>query len=236
LTRADLERFPCRILKQGGGYEPDLCVYSMGDEEIVLKDFSARRGAWRELLGAVLTMREARILRVLKGMEGVPQFRGRPDRYSVAMTYVPGRRVSRRNPAVGNNEGFVRELESIVSEMHRRGVVHLDLKHQSNLLLSSRGRPVVLDFASSLYFNPRWPGGTLVVKLLGHLDWLAVANWKRRLCPGALSPSDRRMARLSLVLRGKVLPRWIADVLLARAKRKCGGGGGRAGPPPKVPQ
>ena len=137
----------------------------------------------------------------------------------------------RSDPAVRDNRDFVRELESIVSEMHRRGVVHLDLKHLSNLMVSSEGRPVVLDFASALHFSQRWFGGRLMVRLLGEVDRLQVINWKRRLCPGALSVSERRMARLLRALRGRLLPRNILDGFLApfRKKRTVPGRGRRRG-------
>lgn len=232
LTRADLDALPAEPLRCGRTYKPDLLVYQMGGRQILLKDYSRKAGAWRDILGVVCTGREARALRALAGLAGVPQFRGRPDRYSVAMTFIPGRRVSGSDSQLRGNEDFVRELERIVAQMHSRGVVHLDLKHRSNLMVSSDGSPVVLDFESALCLNQRWPGCRLAVKLLGQFDWLAVQNWKRRLCPHMLSEREMRRARLARRLRRWWLPRRLIDVFLRiveKRARPVGDGGEPSG-------
>ena len=231
LTRADLGPLPARAIRRGHTYKPDLLIYQVDGEEIVLKDYGSKRGPWLAVVGAICTGLEARALRVLAGLKGVPQFRGRPDRYSVAMTYIAGRRVRGADPELRGNERFVRELERIVARMHRRGVVHLDLKHRSNLMVSSDGWPVVLDFESALCFDPRWFGGRLAVRLLGRLDLLAVQNWKRRLCPHTLSESEMRAVRLARRLRGWWLPRRFLDLLLSLAHGARSSGTGDGGPP-----
>jgi predicted Ser/Thr protein kinase len=185
-------------------------------EDVLLKDYGRKAGMWRDVLGVVFTGREARALRALRGVQGVPQFRGRPDPYCVAMTFISGKRVRRSDPEVRDNEDFVRQLTHTVHEMHRRGVVHLDLKHRSNLMVSAAGQPVVLDFESALCFHRTWLIGPLAVMLLGQLDWLAVQNWTRKLCPQMLahSRSDRRRARLARGMRRWWLPRRILDAML----------------------
>ncbi|MHC4788633.1 MAG: phosphotransferase [Planctomycetota bacterium] len=213
LTRADLAGLAVSPIRRGVPHKPDLLVYEAGDERIVLKDYSAKRGVLREVLGVIFTAREARALKALRGLEGVPQFRGRPDRHSVAMTFVDGRRAVKSDPELQGNERFARELEQTIRRMHARGVVHLDLKHRSNLMVSGDGHPVVLDFESALCFRTGWFGGRWAVRLLGQLDWLAVQNWKRRLCPQALSASDMRKARLARRLRGWWIPRRIVGAL-----------------------
>ncbi|MHC4591651.1 MAG: RIO1 family regulatory kinase/ATPase domain-containing protein [Planctomycetota bacterium] len=206
LTRVDLQGLSAKPLREGISHKPDLLVYDVGGEKVVLKDYSRKRAPWRNVLGVIFTWREARALRALSGVAGVPQFRGRPDRHCVAMTFVKGRRAKKTDPDVKGNEEFVRALEQTVSEMHIRGVVHLDLKHRSNLMVSPQRLPVVLDFESALCFSPSWFGGRLAVRLLGQLDRLALQNWKRRFCPHMLSGSDLRRAQLARQLKGWWLP------------------------------
>jgi hypothetical protein len=206
LTRADFCAPPLRRLREGVGHKPDLTVHRVGSEQVVLKDYSRKRGVWRGVIGVVCTGREARALRALAGVEGVPRFRGRPDRHSVAMAFVPGRLARKDDPALAGNRDFVEALERVVRQMHARGVVHLDLKHRSNLMVTPDGRPVVIDFEAALVFNCRRRPGRLAVRLLGRLDRLAVQNWKRRFLREDLSDGDARDARLARSLRGWWLP------------------------------
>lgn len=224
LTRADLADLPATPLATRAPYKAGLLVYDLGDEQVLLKDFSHKRGLLRAVLGPLLSGREAKALRALAGLPGVPQYRGRPDRYSVAMTYSPGARAARRVPEVRGDERFIAALERTVAAMHSRGVLHLDLKHRSNLLATPDGSPLVVDFESALVVRTGWPCGRLAVELLGRLDWLAVQNWKRRLCPRLLerSASARRGARLARRLQGWWLPRRVLDVLLDIYARRPG--------------
>jgi len=216
ITRADLKGQPARAVRRGISYKADLLVYRVNGEDVLLKDYRHKVGIWRDVLGAMFTGREARALRALRGVEGVPQFRGRPDPYCVAMTFIEGSRIRKADQAVRGNEEFVRQLRRTVREMHRRGVVHLDLKHRSNLMVSKAGHPVVLDFESALCFRRAWLIGRVAVLLLGQLDWLAVQNWTRRLCPHmlALSGSYKRRGRLARELLPWWLPRRIMDAML----------------------
>jgi hypothetical protein len=225
LTRADFDGQPARILRLGVAHKADLIIYRLNGEDVLLKDYARKRGMWREVLGVMLTRQEAKALQALRGVRGVPQFRGRPDRYCVAMTFVSADQARRANPRLQNNEGFVRELRRLVRKMHGRGVVHLDLKHRSNLIAAVEGTPVVLDFESALCFNPHWVVGQVAVKLLGQLDWLAVHNWTRRLCPAMIASSgfDAGAARLAHGSRRLWFLRRIADVfvdIFAAAERK----------------
>lgn len=217
-----------RALRRGGPRKADLLIYRVGEEEVLLKDYSRKAGAWRSVLGRAFTRREARALRRLEGVEGVPQFRGRPDGYSVAMTFVSGRPARRGDPALNGNRAFVARLADTVRQLHARGVVHLDLKHRSNLMASPEGRPVVLDFESALCFDLHKRHGALAVKLLGRLDWLAVQNWKRRLCPAMLveSESDARAARLSQRMKGWFFPTRVVNAFLDIFLRRPRGGSG----------
>lgn len=194
-------------------------LLEVGGEKIVLKDFRNKGRAARWLVGVLLTWREARVLRRLIGMDGVPQFRGRPDRCSVAMTYIPCRRMRSDDPALRGNERYVSQLEDLVTRMHRRGVVHLDLKHRTNLAVTPRGVPVVLDFGSGLCFNPASLSGRAGIALLGPVDRLAVLKWRSRLCPHTLTPRQRRVVLATGIIESIFMPGKLIH-RLRRALRK----------------
>ena len=122
---------------------------------------------------------------------------------------------------MNGNEQFVGELEGIVAEMQRRGIVHLDLRHRTNVHVSDDGRPVVLDLATGLRFNTRWPHGRLGLAIFGWVDRMALRDWKRRLCPHLLMPSEMRKARVIRVMSKLWLPRLAVDAMgVAFGRRK----------------
>ncbi len=163
---------PSRILSRGGWGNPD--VY------LVVKDFAARSRPIRALIGPWLIRREMAAYRRLAGMTAVPRLLGPVGRCAFALEYRPGTLLSRalrgRLPP-----DFLAELEAAVREMHRRGVVHLDLRHRSNVLAGDDARPVLLDFASALRFDPETWWGRLAVWGLGRVDHGALAKWRSRL-------------------------------------------------------
>ncbi len=220
LTRADIEGLHPEPMRIGIPHKSDLLLYRIRGEQVVLKGYGAKRGLCHRLLGLVCTTLEERALRALAGMEGVPQFRGRIDRCCLAVAHVPGRRARGSDPQLRGNEEFVRRLECIVQQMHARGVVHLDLRHRSNVRVAPDGQPIVLDFESALCFDPKWLVGRLAVRLLGKVDQLAVLKWQYRLCPHMLSDSQMRKARLLDRLSGWWTPhRFIRGLLDGPASR-----------------
>ena len=215
LTRDILKALPSKPLRRGSDFDPDIAIYSIDGEEIVVKDFARKDWMTRNLYGRFSIRREAKALERLAGVRGVPQYRGRPDAFSVAMTYVPSSPVSAIIGASKDNEPFVRELEEIVAAMHQRGVLHLDMKHRTNIVVTKDGHPVVLDFTGSIRVNPHRFGGRSATWLLGAGDRMALRKWKRRLCPQTLSPREMRRAQFERKLRRMWLPRIVTDAFVA---------------------
>lgn len=180
LERGALEALPRVLLSRGGRGNPDVWRVDTGEGPVVVKDF-APRGRWiRRLIGPRLIDREERAYRRLAGLPAVPRLLGRVDRLALVLEYRPGVLLSRslrgRLPAT-----FLDELTSAVAAMHARGVVHLDLRHRSNVLAGDDGRPVLVDFASALRFDVGTRRGRAAVALLGVFDRRALAKWRARL-------------------------------------------------------
>ncbi len=226
VTRETLRALPATLLRKGSDFEPDLFVYDVNGEQIVVKDFARKDVMTRNIYGRITIRREAKALERLLGVTGVPQYRGRPDTFSLAMTYVPSSSVSPLISARKGNERFVRELQEIVRAMHERGVFHLDLKHRTNLVVTRDGHPVVLDFTSSVCFNLGWFGGRLAARFFAPGDRIALRKWKRQLAPELLTPREKRRAELERKMRKLWLPRHLTDAvsrLLRRGGRPSDG-------------
>jgi len=208
------------MLRQGPNYAPDLYACHWRGERLIVKDYAAKAWIWRHLLGRFLIRREARALRSLAGLEGIPQYRGCPDALSLVMTAVPGEPLHTAAGQQRLGNGFMTLLEDLVAEMHRRGVVHLDLQHRGNILVSADGRPGLLDFTSALRFRTSWWGGRWAVRVLGRFDHLALIKWKARLAPRYLTREEARWAQLLRRVRSVWLPRRLMDAFFDTVRRE----------------
>ncbi|MEZ4333517.1 MAG: hypothetical protein R3F35_17310 [Myxococcota bacterium] len=170
------------MLSRGGRGNPDVLLVEAGDRSVVVKDFGPRSAWVRRWFGPWLLRREVRAYRRLSGVASVPRWLGWLDRSAIVLEHRPGVPLS-RSLAGRVSPDFLPRLEAVVEEMHRRGVVHLDLRHRSNVLADDEGQPVVLDFASALFFDPQRACGRLAVRLLGAIDRRALAKWRARLGP-----------------------------------------------------
>lgn len=185
LDRTNLARRTRRVLSKGGWGNPDVLLVertSGGAELVVVKDFAVRSRWVRILLGRWLLRREERAYRRLSGIPAVPLLLGRVDMDALILEYRPGTLLS-RSLAGHIPSGFMTELEESIQAMHGRGVVHLDLRHRSNILAGEDGKPVLIDFASALFFNPKGWLGSGLLHAFASIDRSAVEKWRVRLVP-----------------------------------------------------
>ena len=180
LTRETLARRTRAVLSRGGPGNPDVLLVDAEGGPVVVKDFAPRGGLVRRAVGPWLLRREARAYRRLEGLDAVPRFLGWVDPIAIVLEYRPGEFLSRRL-AGRLPPGFVDELEAAVREMHDRGVVHLDLRHRSNLLAGADGRPVLIDFASAFVFDVSTRRGRWAARRLASFDRRALKKWRTRL-------------------------------------------------------
>ena len=180
LDRASLGERTRSVLHRGGWGNPDVLLVETGVGSVVVKDFAPRQRWIRRWLGPWLLRREARAYRRLSGVASVPRLLGRLDAAALVLEYRPGVFLS-RSLAGELPPGFLEELEEAIDEMHRRGVVHFDLRHRSNILAGRDGRPVLLDFASALCFDVSTSMGRFLVASTSWVDRLAMRKWRTRL-------------------------------------------------------
>jgi len=174
--RIDTLRGTVEVLHRGRWANPDVLLVELGDgRRVVVKDFAPRAALVRSLYGRWVTGREAKAYGLLEGAPCVPALLGRLDALALVIEYRPGVRMS-RDLAGTLPESFMHELRAAVRGMHERGVVHLDLRHRSNVLADSEGHPVLIDFASAVFFRP----GGLLARALAKVDWGAVRKWEAR--------------------------------------------------------
>jgi serine/threonine protein kinase len=180
LSRETIARRTREVLSRGGWGNPDVLLVDAEAGPVVVKDFSPRRGLVRRWIGPWLLRREEHAYRRLAGIAAVPRWMGWLDSAAIVLEYRPGVYLS-RSLAGRLPPGFMADLGHAIGEMHRRGVVHLDLRHRSNVLAGEDGRPVVIDFASALRFDVATRRGRLCVRIFAAFDRRALRKWRIRL-------------------------------------------------------
>jgi hypothetical protein len=115
----------------------------------VVKDWSRRAGWVRALIAPWLARHEAAVLARADGIPGVPRLRARIDRLAFAMEFVEGRALRRRTHGRALPPRFFAALEAILDALASRGVVYLDLRSPTNVIVTPSGEPVLVDLGSA---------------------------------------------------------------------------------------
>lgn len=177
--RATLASATEQVLNLGSRRNPDVLLVRHAGGLVVVKDFAPRGWFVRRWLGPWLARREQRAWQALAGHPCVPRLVGPIDPLAFAVEYRPGRTLfgARRQPVP---EGFLAALGEALAEMHRRGVVHLDLKNRTNVLSDEHGRPVLIDFGAALVFTPGSRAARFLLPLFAFFDRRALDKWNAK--------------------------------------------------------
>ena len=169
LTRANLAQRTVVKLRGGGWESPDVLLVDSDEGPVVVKDFSPRRPWIAKSFGRWLIGREKRALEALSGHPSVPRLLGSIDSLALVLEHRGGVRFTRRRPWTFTPE-FDRRLRVAVVGLHACGVVHLDLRHHSNVRADLDGRPVLIDFDSAVIFRSGSWAARWVMPLMAGFD------------------------------------------------------------------
>lgn len=186
MTRNEIEKNSVSLVR-GRIAKPDLNRVEIGGKRFMVKDVRRRPFFLRWTLSLWLIQQEWKIYCRLKGVRGIPQPIERIDRFAFAMEYIQGRAVGRDEKL---SSSFFSNLEKILKEVHARGVVHLDLRHKGNILISEDGSPFLIDFNSGFLFKK---GGLLqryLFPLLRWVDYGGLLKLKERASPSSMTSEE----------------------------------------------
>lgn len=148
-TRAEMQQAPTRLLRDGRAANACVSCVTINGQEWTVKDFSSRNFWVKTFLAPFLLGHELKILRQLKGIDGVAHESFAIDSTAIAIRFLPGRSLGRLKPEEISSE-FLEEMEALLESVHTRGVVHLDTRGTGNWLVSPEGKPLLIDFQASL--------------------------------------------------------------------------------------
>lgn len=149
-TRAEFERAPKTLLRDGRIANAKVYRLQLAGKDWTVKDFSERPWYIRETIGHALISHEVRMINRLKGLDGVSQHAFQIDRFAMAVEFMPGTSIQH----FGNHEltpEFLEAFEALIRRMHEQHVVHLDCRGLGNVLVRPDGTPGLIDFQSALY-------------------------------------------------------------------------------------
>ena len=167
--------------------KPDLNQVEVEGRSLMVKDVRRKNFFLRWTLGLWLIHKEWKIYSRLTGMKGVPQPVERIDRFAFAMEFIPGRSILRGDPLPSS---FFSDLERVLGEVHGRGVVHLDLRHKGNILVSEKGEPFLIDFNSSFAFKEKGFLRRYLFPLLRWVDYGGLLKLKERVSPSSMASGE----------------------------------------------
>jgi len=170
------------ILLKGGHsrYDPDIWLVEHEGARAVLKTYARRPIHIRNTIGRWITRREARNLKRLKGVKGVPQYISRDNPWALTMSYIDGESLPKSKENLeGYNEEWFATLERVIRDMHERGVNHGDVRRTNILRERGTGQPYLVDFAQSLNLsNPRTFIGRYIRRHAFEVDMVTLTKLK----------------------------------------------------------
>jgi predicted Ser/Thr protein kinase len=178
--------------------KPDLSKVEVEGRTLMVKDVRRKSFPVRWSLGLWLIHKEWKIYSRLVGVEGIPMPIERIDRFAFAMEYVPGRSIERMESLP---DTFFQDLERILKGLHSKGVVHMDLRHKGNILVSESGKPILIDFNSSFSFHEKGLLRRFLFPLLRWVDYGGLLKLKQRVSPASMSPEELAFLKRFNLLR-----------------------------------
>jgi hypothetical protein len=165
-------------------------------------------------LGRWLCRRETAYYERLAAVPGVPRLLGRHGEAGLVREFVPGCNLREYRRTRQPDGRFFPELADILAQVHARGVSHNDLSKPENVLVTSDGRPVLIDFQIALA-GLTWPApwrwlARPLMRYLQRIDRYHLRKLHRRARPADFTAGELARARskgVLLLLHGWLLRR-----------------------------
>lgn len=191
------------ILSCGGWGNSDVYLAIENGRKWTIKTFASRNLAIRNVVAPFLIWRTLRVAQRLEGIGGVPRAYHRRGRCAYAHEHVAGMtlRDARKN-GMRIPDTFFQALETLVREMHARGIVHADLRNARNIIITQDSKPMLIDFCSAVFLH-----GTpnCLSRLLCDIDLSGVYKHWQKSSPATLNAQGRKL----LMSIDRLRPLWV---------------------------
>ncbi|MFZ7110137.1 MAG: hypothetical protein ACOWYE_00505 [Desulfatiglandales bacterium] len=206
LIISNLPERHCAVLRKPSNTRPTLWVVEDHGARAVVKDYSRNRFLYRHTAGRFLVWREAKALRRLHGVRGVPALYNVLGGLALVMEEIPGKNLEEIQGQGRLTKAFFDDMADLVDRVHRRGIAHCDLKRAPNTLLVGDGTPFIVDWGAAICKSefPFFPLTRIYRRFLLD-DSMAIVKLKLKYCAEAVSPAElaryRHRSRLETFIR-----------------------------------
>jgi RIO-like serine/threonine protein kinase len=206
LTLADIPKKQCGILRKQSNTRPAVWRIEERGTTAIIKDFHCNGFFYRNIVGRFLVWREAKAYRRLNGLEGVPAFFRTIKGLALVVEEIQGADIETLNCFGSLDEGFYNNLKVLINNIHKRGLVHCDLKRAPNIMKGDDGKPYIVDWAAAISMSEfRLFPLRLIYRRFLHDDLNAVTKLKLKYRPDSVSQEEKDMymtrSRLETAIR-----------------------------------
>lgn len=197
-SKAELRGFAIETYREGGGSRPDVFLLEKDGEQAVLKDHDGMDPAFARLIGPLLAWREAKAMRRLESVDGIPVLLFCPDKRSLLMEHISARQVVNVDEKEYEAQDYLQSLSELIKRMHESGIAHGDLRSPTNALIDEKGNAALVDFVASF-----GRGATLnfinqyIFNKMCLVDFSAITKLKKRIAPHLLDETDMESSQVA---------------------------------------
>lgn len=138
------------LLNEGQFANASVFRYHDGKElDLTIKDFSGSPWFIRTTFGRIFVNIEGHSMMKLEGNPSVSKNVKFISPYTIAFNFIKGNPLKKFKKEEIPKEFFI-ELEKNVLEMHKRNIVHLDLRNLGNIIMGHDNYPYIIDFQSCI--------------------------------------------------------------------------------------
>ena len=216
--RDALRGLPATVMKDEGDGAARLSRYDLPGGPAVLKEWQPRHVLLR-WWATVVMRREIRHYRLLQGCPGIPDYLGHEGDVALLIRYIEATPIHRKMAPALLRAGLD-DLERVLSAVHARRFVHLDLHQKLNALIDGGGHAWLVDLGQGIDCSRGLMRRALFPRL-ARVDREAVLKFRARYAPDTLDPAlrDGLVARFS-----ERRERWPKRIGRAVRRRILGGG------------
>jgi len=161
-------------------------------------------------LGKRMRDHEVSVLRKLEGIGGTPKFLALYEKTGFLYEYIEGKSLDKVTSLDGT---FFEQLKALLVKVHERKIVYFDLNKKGNVIAGADGKPYMIDFQISAYFDDNFllsrTASKRLRQLLQRSDRYHLYKQKKRFARNFLTEEEKKLyAKKSLLIR---LHRMIAD-------------------------
>jgi predicted Ser/Thr protein kinase len=170
------------------GYQSHVYLYQGEGRRYIVK--AAAGGGLAGMVRRWMLRREYQAYKRLTDFAGCPRCYGLVDGRFLVLEYIDA--PSLRSGQIDDRRAYFDTLFAQITELHRRGVAHADLKSKDNLLVIGGRMPCIVDFGAAMMRKPGFaPWNRFVYDLARRFDFNAWAKLKYQGRMEEIAPEDR---------------------------------------------